>query len=378
MVTLAASLLLMLLLITSIPGPVSGAPSLRTPKLLEAGGISELTPILKGRPMLHIPLHLIVDKAAYRMFGSEVYPVQRYCSELVQIMNLKFQDLYVRVVLVRLEIWSRKDGFTVGNNSMDNYNDLVEMLQLRETIKANGSSDGENVNLPTHTQLLTGIPQYDDEGRLNLGRASLGSICTDENASVVRMYGICELHRQATTCMHELGHAIGLEHTPEHCAVCIMSPSIATGPSQNRWTMTNAKQFARIVSQKRCLFVPRPPAQFRREDMLDAPKDEIDDADDDDGTKDSREDYEPCLGVYRMYQQGPQLSASAEDARFETYELKHHARGESIRQAADFVYIVITFLHLAICSSLSYINYMERRLRTARSRNAASDLIKLD
>jgi Reprolysin (M12B) family zinc metalloprotease len=380
------SLLLTLLLLAAIaPDSVNSAPFLPTPELMEMGGISDLTPILHTKPVLHIPLHLIVDKAMYRMFGSAVYPVQRYCSELVQIMNHNFQFLNIRVVLVRLEIWTRKDGFTIGNDSVANYDDLVEFIQLRAALAANGTADAGPIMLTTHTQLLTGKPQFDNNGQHNLGRAAIGSICTDENVSVVRFYGMCELDRQATTSMHELGHAIGLEHTPDRCSVCIMSPTIALGPSQNRWTVDNANQFAKLVSSKRCMFIPRPPAQFRRDDMLDAPRTEVEA--EDDGARDSREDFDPCLAVYKSYQQGPpygpqpQLGASEDDGRFETYETKLHTRGEIIRQSADAVYIIIMFIHMAICSSLSYFNYMERQRRRryiGRRPTASLAIIKLD
>jgi Reprolysin (M12B) family zinc metalloprotease len=275
-------------------GSASVTPNLEIPLLREKSGVSALNPILQDRPLLQIPFHLIVDKAAYRLLGSDVYTVQRYCVRLMSIINRAYRQLFIQVVLVRLEIWSRGDGFTIGNHSVTTYNDTLDFIQRREIVRAGGDIFGLDVALTTHTQLLTGVKQYDAQGKSKLGRATLGSICTKDNVSVVRLFDVCEVRRQATTCMHELGHALGLRHTPVPCSVCIMSPNIASGPSQNLWSLENAEEFSKIVSGKRCLFIPRPPAQFRRDDMLDAPRAEVE--------ADRKSGHSRCPGVKRAFE----------------------------------------------------------------------------
>lgn len=200
---------------------------------------------------LTVTLLLVVDHTAYRRFNRDVQRINEFCMEMVANMNSTFSMLHLHTELADVVIWNEKDYFEIEKNAVKTMNDFQT---YNKNILLKHSKH-------THAQLITGVPQYDDNCNLNFGRAKLNTICTEESSSLMWLHDM-DAKLLAITGAHELAHAFNIKHTDSNCSECIMAPS--KGPSKDpsdKWIVKNFKDLQRSIDSKMCLFDERSKAE---------------------------------------------------------------------------------------------------------------------
>lgn len=193
---------------------------------------------------LNVTLLFVVDNAAYQKFNRDAQRINEFFLELIANINSTFSKLYLQTELADVVIWNEKDYFKIEKNAVKLMNDFQE---YNKNVLLKNSNH-------IHAQLITGVPQYDDNKNLNFGRAKLNTICTEESSSVVMLHDM-DAKLQAVTSAHELAHAFNIKHSDNNCSECLMAPGASSsGAPSDKWIISNFDDLKRSIDTKMCLF----------------------------------------------------------------------------------------------------------------------------
>uniref|UniRef100_A0A672PVE4 ADAM metallopeptidase domain 8b n=1 Tax=Sinocyclocheilus grahami TaxID=75366 RepID=A0A672PVE4_SINGR len=154
----------------------------------------------------YVELFLVVD-------NTELINVLRKCK---RVNTLFFAQLYrplnIRVMLVGLEVWTKRDQIVVSVSSDDTLSRFIEWRKsnLLKRVKHDNA------------QFVTGIDFLND----TVGLANKFAMCAESSA------GVNQDHNQnslglASTIAHEMGHNMGMSHDENHCT-CGSSKKLST------------------------------------------------------------------------------------------------------------------------------------------------------
>uniref|UniRef100_A0A671SJK0 Zinc metalloproteinase-disintegrin-like crotastatin n=1 Tax=Sinocyclocheilus anshuiensis TaxID=1608454 RepID=A0A671SJK0_9TELE len=134
--------------------------------------------------------------------------------EVANHVDKLYRPLNIRVMLVGLEVWTKRDQIVVSLISDDTLSRFIEWRKsnLLKRVKHDNA------------QFVTGIDFLGD----TVGLANKCAMCAESSA------GVNQDHKQnslglASTIAHEMGHNLGMSHDEDHCScgsfssICIMT-----------------------------------------------------------------------------------------------------------------------------------------------------------
>uniref|UniRef100_A0A194ARM9 Metalloproteinase type I 7 n=1 Tax=Agkistrodon piscivorus TaxID=8715 RepID=A0A194ARM9_9SAUR len=173
-------------------------------------------------PKRYVELVIVVDHRMYTKYKGDLDKIRQWVHQMVNTMKEIYRPLNIRLALVSLEIWSKKDLIAVTSTANVT---LASFGNWRETDLLNRKSHD-------NAQLLTAIKI----NRPTIGLAYRNGMC-DPKHSV----GIVEDHSAknllvAVTMAHELGHNLGMGHDEKYCTCgaksCVMAKVLSNQPSK--------------------------------------------------------------------------------------------------------------------------------------------------
>lgn len=196
-------------------------------------------PYNANRHSKYVELVLVVDNSLYRKFNSDVWEVHRYCTDIVNHVNMLFNQLNIFVALTGIDVWDRYDKIQVSRRADDTLNNFLQYR--RKELLRNHRND--------HAQLLTAVEFQDHV----IGKAKLGGMCTSNSSGAVIVVHTDNIGIQAGTLAHEMGHSFNMEHDVDgECRCpdqkCIMTATV-TGRSLKHWSSCSVEQLALAFSR---------------------------------------------------------------------------------------------------------------------------------
>ncbi|XP_058455339.1 zinc metalloproteinase-disintegrin-like EoMP06 [Malaya genurostris] len=179
-----------------------------------------------------VELVLVVDNSLYRKFDSDVWVVHRYCTDVVNHINMLFNPLNIFIALTGIVVWDRFDHVQVTRRADDTLNNFLQ-YRRKELLRQHPND---------HAQLLT-VVEFQDHV---IGKAKLGGMCTSNSSGAVIVVHTDNIGIQAGTLAHEMGHSFNMEHdVDEECYCperkCIMTATV-TGRSLKHWSSCSVEQ----------------------------------------------------------------------------------------------------------------------------------------
>ncbi|KAL1403274.1 hypothetical protein pipiens_005739 [Culex pipiens pipiens] len=216
-------------------------------------------PFNANRHSKYVELVLVVDNSLYRKFNSDVWEVHRYCTDIVNHVNMVasnlkprirqtsesnvlfqlFNQLNIFVALTGIDVWDRYDKIQVSQRADDTLNNFLQYR--RKELLRNHRND--------HAQLLTAVEFQDHV----IGKAKLGGMCTSNSSGAVIVVHTNNIGIQAGTLAHEMGHSFNMEHDVDgECRCpdqkCIMTATV-TGRSLKHWSSCSVEQLSLAFSR---------------------------------------------------------------------------------------------------------------------------------
>lgn len=195
--------------------------------------LSRLTgPYNANRHSKFVELVLVVDNSLYRKFGSDIWEVHRYCTDVVNHINMLFNPLNIFIALTGVVVWDRYDHIQVSRRADDTLNNFLQ-YRRKELLRQHPND---------HAQLLTAVEFQDHV----IGKAKLGGMCTSNSSGAVIVIHTDNIGIQAGTLAHEMGHSFNMEHDVDgECTCpdkkCIMTATV-TGRSLKHWSSCSVDQ----------------------------------------------------------------------------------------------------------------------------------------
>ncbi|XP_072280006.1 disintegrin and metalloproteinase domain-containing protein 8 isoform X2 [Pyxicephalus adspersus] len=168
----------------------------------------------------YVELFLVVDNAEYLKY-KDMPTVQHRMKEIVSHVNKLYRPLNFRVVLMGMEVWTKRDKILVSSNpgvTLDNFLNWRKTDLLRKKMHDNA-------------QLVSGV---DFEGS-TVGLATKLAMCTGDSGGVNQDHSTNPIGA-ASTMAHEMGHNLGMSHdedvpqctctVPRENGGCVMSKSV--------------------------------------------------------------------------------------------------------------------------------------------------------
>ncbi|XP_062703176.1 zinc metalloproteinase-disintegrin-like EoMP06 isoform X2 [Aedes albopictus] len=179
-----------------------------------------------------VELVLVVDNSLYRHFNADIWTIHRYCTDVVNHVNMLFNQLNIFIALTGVVVWDQHDHIHVSDRADDTLNNFLQ-YRRKELLRSHPND---------HAQLLTAVNFQDHV----IGKAKLGGMCTSNNSGAVIVIHTDNIGIQAGTLAHEMGHSFNMEHdVGEECKCedkeCIMSATV-TGRSLKHWSSCSVEQ----------------------------------------------------------------------------------------------------------------------------------------
>ncbi|XP_055617685.1 zinc metalloproteinase-disintegrin-like EoMP06 [Toxorhynchites rutilus septentrionalis] len=189
-------------------------------------------PYNSNRHSKFVELVLVVDNSLYRKFDSDLWEVHRYCTDVVNHINMLFNPLNIFIALNGVVVWDQFDHIQVSRRADDTLNNFLQ-YRRKELLRKHPND---------HAQLLTAVEFQDHV----IGKAKLGGMCTSNSSGAVIVIHTDNIGIQAGTLAHEMGHSFNMEHDVDeecHCPdrKCIMTSTV-TGRSLKHWSSCSVQQ----------------------------------------------------------------------------------------------------------------------------------------
>ncbi|XP_062558212.1 zinc metalloproteinase-disintegrin-like protein H4 subunit A isoform X2 [Armigeres subalbatus] len=179
-----------------------------------------------------VELVLVVDNSLYRHFNSDIWNVHRYCTDVVNHVNMLFNQLNIFIALTGVVVWDQYNHIQVSERAEETLNNFLQ-YRRKELLRSHPND---------HAQLLTAVNFQEHV----IGKAKLGGMCTSNNSGAVIVIHTENIGIQAGTLAHEMGHSFNMEHDVDaECECedrkCIMSATV-TGRSLKHWSSCSVEQ----------------------------------------------------------------------------------------------------------------------------------------
>ncbi|NXI43879.1 ADA20 protein, partial [Galbula dea] len=165
-------------------------------------------------PVKYVKIAVVVDYMGFVKLGGNKSSVLRQVIEIINLGDLLYKKLSVRLFLVGLEIWTKTNLICITNSASET---LYEFNKWRKSDLS-----------PRIRHDTAHLFAYQSFGR-ELGVAFVGSICDNEWSSAVASVADTRLSSFVVTFVHELGHNLGMRHDRQGCKCrqkkCIMYES---------------------------------------------------------------------------------------------------------------------------------------------------------
>ncbi|XP_047406716.1 ADAM DEC1 [Sciurus carolinensis] len=167
---------------------------IRTSRSLKSPGQED---ILQAQKFIN--LFLVLDNAFYKMYQGNLTVMRSFVFDVLNLLNVIYNTIDVRVALVGMEVWSDADKIKVVPDIGTTFNSFLRWH--RSTLGKKKIHD--------HAQLLSGIGF--NNGRV--GMAASNSLCSSSSVAVI------EAKRKTNVALvgvmsHELGHVLGMPDIP--------------------------------------------------------------------------------------------------------------------------------------------------------------------
>uniref|UniRef100_A0A672KVL3 ADAM metallopeptidase domain 8b n=1 Tax=Sinocyclocheilus grahami TaxID=75366 RepID=A0A672KVL3_SINGR len=171
-------------------------------------------PLKSSRSVITFSITIL---ASYTNYGSNMDIIRARMLEVANHVDKLYRPLNIRVMLVGLEVWTKRDQIVVSLISDDTLSRFIEWRKsnLLKRVKHDNA------------QFVTGIDFLGD----TVGLANKFAMCSESSA------GVNQDHKQnslglASTIAHEMGHNLGMSHDEDHCtcgsfsSICIMTERV--------------------------------------------------------------------------------------------------------------------------------------------------------
>ncbi|XP_063301602.1 zinc metalloproteinase-disintegrin-like lachestatin-2 [Pelobates fuscus] len=176
---------------------------------------TEKNQLLKSKK--YIELYIVADNSMFVKYNRNSDTLKQRIFEVINFVNVVYKSINTFVALTGIEIWDRRDEFTV---TTDPSYDLNQFSKWREeTLLPRKSHD--------NAQLLTNI-NFDGS---TVGLAFVSTMCSNSHSTGVIQDHTPEPIAIGATLAHEMGHNLGMNHDDRFCPCtsesCIMAPSLS-------------------------------------------------------------------------------------------------------------------------------------------------------
>jgi len=167
----------------------------------------------RGRTWSYVEMLVVVNQDKAASFDNDDDEVLEHVKAIVHLVDGKFKQIKVRVVLAHLEIW-RKDPIAISGSS-------TEALHTFRDYGITRSEGGRVQDLPwkraDNIELIIGedfdVTQTESGPVKTLGIAFTGNMCTEGSVGIIVDNGKLRTKEAvAATLTHELGHSFGCRH----------------------------------------------------------------------------------------------------------------------------------------------------------------------
>ncbi|XP_045142852.1 ADAM DEC1 isoform X2 [Echinops telfairi] len=207
---------------------------IRTPRSLNS---SEQEDFLEAEK--YIDLFLVLDNAFYNIYNGNLTLIRSFIFDVMNLLNVIYNTIDVKVSLVGMEIWSDADKIKVVPNVGTTFHNFLKWHRSNLVKK----------KIHDHSQLLSGIAF----SNRRVGMAASNSLCAASSVAVIE--GIRKNNVALVAVMsHELGHVLGMPDVPYDTKCpsgsCVMNQYLSSKFPKD-FSTTSRTRFQRyLLSQK--------------------------------------------------------------------------------------------------------------------------------
>ncbi|XP_076154004.1 zinc metalloproteinase-disintegrin-like protein H4 subunit A isoform X1 [Alosa pseudoharengus] len=200
----------------------------------------------------YVELYMVVDNMEFLKYKT-FENVRARIQDVVNHIDLYYQAVNIRVLLVGLEVWTQQDKFMVHGDEGRTLDRFIEW-RLNDLVPRARHDNA---------MFVTGIDFFSD----TVGFATRNAMCTDKSCGVNQDYHENAL-ALAATIAHEMGHNLGMTHDDPDCSCgpterkCLMVATVEKHP----WTFP--KLFSDCSLKQLSEFLQSPSVSC----LLDAPR----------------------------------------------------------------------------------------------------------
>ncbi|KAM6221057.1 ADAM DEC1 [Rhynchocyon petersi] len=143
----------------------------------------------------YIDLFLVLDNAFYKMYNRNITLIRSFVFDVMNLLNVIYNTINVKVALVGMEIWSDDDKIKVVPDAGTTFNNFLNWHRSNLARK----------KIHDHAQLLSGIAF----NKKRVGLAASNSLCSPSSVAIIEAKGKNNVALVAVMA-HELGHVLGM------------------------------------------------------------------------------------------------------------------------------------------------------------------------
>ncbi|XP_008054862.1 ADAM DEC1 [Carlito syrichta] len=187
----------------------------------------------------YIDLFLVLDNAFYKNYERNLTLIRNFVFDVMNLLNVIYKTIDVRVALVGMEIWSDEDKIKVEPNTGTTFKNFMRWHR----------SNLGRKKIHDHAQLLSGI----GFSNRRVGMAASNSLCSPSSVAVIEATKKNSVSLVAVMS-HELGHVLGMPDVPYYTKCpsgsCVMNQYLSSKFPKD-FSTTCRSHFQRyLLSQK--------------------------------------------------------------------------------------------------------------------------------